>query len=380
MTEHQPQQECPPPRTSEAVDCWLRKWGRNAAVDGKEPLTREDVERLIEANGGTGDELELRQRDMQGADLYFAKLEGAFLRMASLQGANLTGANLQGAHLEEANLQSAQLRRAGLQGAYLTGAELQDADLEGTKLQDARLELANLQGTNLFSAKFQGAYLNDANLQDANLGHVNLHGADIQGIHISRETNLEGVIWHKGYVLPSEDKGYFGATQSTYRALKTWHQEHGFYDIAGEFHHREMVCRRKQAQQEFVESCHKTKNPWRLAKSLLKARWSDLAHALVMAFYEQLFGYGERPWRVVRAAVAVVLGLALAYYLFGTFAGPVRLIDALYYSAVSFSAVGYGSWVHEPQGWTKYMGVAESYLGVFTIALFLVTFTRKMVR
>ena len=57
MDEASQQQDCPPPHTREAVECWLRKWGRDAVIDGKEPLTKEDIERLTEANGGTSEGL-----------------------------------------------------------------------------------------------------------------------------------------------------------------------------------------------------------------------------------------------------------------------------------------------------------------------------------
>jgi hypothetical protein len=127
------------------------------------------------------------------------------------------------------------------------------------------------------------------------------------------------------------------------------------YDIAGEFHYREMEARRKLAWKERL-----------------------LPYALSMYLLRSLYGYGERPERVIGWAAAVILGLAFAYLLPGVLTGGFR--DALYYSAVSFTALGYG-WAAEPQGWAgRFLGVGESLLGVFMMALFLVTFTRKMTR
>ena len=49
--------------------------------------------------------------------------------------------------------------------------------------------------------------------------------------------------------------------------------------------------------------------------------------------------------------------------------------------AASFTALGYGNWAPEPQGWAgRVLGAGESFMGVFMMALFLVTFTRKMTR
>ena len=128
------------------------------------------------------------------------------------------------------------------------------------------------------------------------------------------------------------------------------------YDIAGEFHYREMEAHRKFAWKE-----------------------RRLPYALAMYLLRFLYGYGERPERVIACAAAVVFGLALLHWLFGTVAGG--FLDALYYSAVSFTALGYGASDSDPQGWAgRFLGPAESLMGVFMMALFLVTFTRKMTR
>jgi len=169
----------PLPRTSEAVDWWLKKWGRT------EPLTREDIERLIEVNGDTAKELNLGGRDMRGADLISANLQGADLYEADLQGASLAGAKLQGADLSWANLQGADLR--------------------------------------------------DANLQ----------GAELQGVKISPATNLEGVKWDPKYINVLERKGEYEAAEAVYRRLKEWYRGAGMQTIAGEFHYREMEAKSK---------------------------------------------------------------------------------------------------------------------------------------
>jgi hypothetical protein len=292
------------------------------------PLTREDVLRLIEEHGGP-EGLDLSYADLREADLQRVDLSGV-----SLQGANLRRAKLQGAYLLGANLQEAQLLAANLQAGYLVGANLQGAYLSDANLQEANLRRAKLQGTSLRRADLRWAEVAYATLRD---------------------TNLEDVNWGD-YVLGEEIAGDFDRAASAYRALKQRHTEAGMYDIAGEFHYREMEARRRQAWNE-----HR------------------LPYALGLNALGLLYGYGEWPERVIGWVVAVILGFALGHWLFGTVSGG--FLDALYYSAVSFPALGYGSWAPQPQGWAgRFLGVGESLLGVFMMALFLVTFTRKMTR
>ena len=95
--------------------------------------------------------------------------------------------------------------------------------------------------------------------------------------------------------------------------------------------------------------------------------------------YKLTCGYGERPLQVIASAAVVVLSLALIYFIIGTLI-PNTFLNSLYYSAVSFTALGYGSWAPEPTGWVKGLGAFEAFLGVFMMALFLITFIRKMTR
>jgi hypothetical protein len=67
--------------------------------------------------------------------------------------------DLQNANLREANLQGADLQKAILKGANLRLADLKEADLWNAKLQGADFQEANLQGTNLWNVKLQGADL-----------------------------------------------------------------------------------------------------------------------------------------------------------------------------------------------------------------------------
>ena len=154
-----------------------------------------------------------------------------------------------------------------------------------------------------------------------------------------------------------ETKKNFYAARHRYRHLKNWYTNNGYYDIASEFFFREMTVRRKAMK-------------W----------WPNPFPRIWSKFISLICGYGERPSRVVISAIVVIFGLAATYFFLGAFS-PGTFLGCLYYSVVSFTALGYGSWVYpEPESWAKGLGAAEAALGVFMIALFLITFTRKMTR
>lgn len=330
-------------------------------VEEKEkPLTRGDVLRLIEENGGTADGLDLSGKVFEeGVDLQGIELRGIVLNKASLVSAHLKFVNLKGAHLAEAALHNAQLERADLSYAHLERANLENANLNGAILPDAYLEDALLRSAHLEAAILDGSHLERANLNNANLDWASLRDAHLEGSCLSeaifsRNTSLERVDWGN-YVLAEEREGWFIMSDS-YRRLKTWYSDAGMYEVAGEFFFREMTARRKMLKW--------WSNPFPRA-------WSKLLSLIC--------GYGERPLRVVGWAASVIFGLAAAYYFWGSFSSS-SFWDTLYYSAASFTALGYGQWAPQPTGWAKGMGAAEAIIGVFMMALFLITFTRKMTR
>ena len=309
--------------------------------DGTEqnPYTREDVLNLIKENGETAEGLDLSEKWFE-ADI-------------DLRGLDLKGIILQLAHLERANLEGAHL-----EGAYLWGAHLEKAFLEGAHLEEARLEFAHFDEADLEEAHLEGAMLMGAHLEGANLRYAYLEGATLHRSELSPNTGLEEAHWGN-YVLGEERFGGFGGFKlaaDTYRRLKIWYTNAGMYDVAGKFFFREMTARRK----------------------MMKWQPNPLNRAFAKLI-SLLCGYGEKPERTVISALIIIFGLAFTYFAIGTL-NPNSFLDCLYYSFVSFTAVGYGAWVKESIGWVKWLGVIETILGVFMMALFLVTFTRKMTR
>ncbi|UCH43700.1 MAG: pentapeptide repeat-containing protein [Dehalococcoidales bacterium] len=312
--------------------------------DGTEqnPYTREDLLRLIEENGDKAEGLDLSGKWFkEGIDLRGLHLDNIILRYANLPKANFQEVSLSGANLQQADL---------------TGANLQEADLMKANLQEAGLINANLRKASLVAANFQKATLFFVDLQQANLIGAKLQGIVLAGEEISSEIEIEHVDWGN-YVLGNERSDLILVAQAVYRRLKQWYTNVGMYDVAGKFFYREMESKRKA-------------HSWKKEPASKLSSW-------VMRL---LCGYGERPFRVVGFATLAIVILAFIYFFTGSAWEWPAFWNSLYFSAVSFTALGYGSWVETTNGWIRGLGAFEAFIGVFSMALFLVTFTRKMTR
>lgn len=265
---------------------------------------------------------------------------------------------------------------------FKRGIDLSELDLEGIILSDAVLGYANFKGARLWEVHFEGAHLDFAHFEGAELYFAHLSGAILWFAEFALDTKLEHIDWGS-YILGEEKNGNFPAAQITYRRLKIWHTNAGMYDIAAEFYYREMETKRKFAQEQ-IHKLFKEYKVWQFLRFLFKER--DFGNWLRLWLYRLTCGYGERPWRVVAWGLLVLFGLALVYFLLRGVAPYTLTVQAfwssLYYSAVSFTALGYGPWFSagSVRSWAQGLGAAEAIIGVFTIALFLITFVRKMTR
>jgi hypothetical protein len=108
----------------------------------------------------------------------------------------------------------------------------------------------------------------------------------------------------------------------------------------------------------------------------------DLANWLLLTFSAFFWGHGERPSRTVLMGVGVVFLFAFIYSWGVLFDGAVRFapnyFQSLYFSAVTFTTVGYGDLA--PLGVNRLIASLEALIGLFIMPLFVVGLSRKYLR
>ncbi len=144
---------------------------------------------------------QLEGADLGGTDLSEANLERAGLRACNLATATAANANMWGADLsnvqaDHADLSGCDLRSADLAGADLTRTNLSGADLRGARLMNTKLVGAELVGANLQGVELGGCDLRWANLRNSDLCWANLSSADTRGATMQgavRSPKLTGI-------------------------------------------------------------------------------------------------------------------------------------------------------------------------------------------
>ena len=144
--------------------------------------------------------------------------------------------------------------------------------------------------------------------------------------------------------------------ERTYRELKKIYSDQGEHDIAGNFFFREKSVQRRQ-KKPFMRII----NYW---------------------LNERLFGFGEKIGRLLLNMIAVIVLYTLGFYNFDLIYREgmdyVGIWNSLYFSAVTFTSLGYGDF--EPTGIGRFLAFSEALIGAILMGLFVVTLTRRLIR
>jgi len=103
---------------------------------------------------------------------------------------------------------------------------------------------------------------------------------------------------------------------------------------------------------------------------------------LTLSFSSYLWGHGERAHRTVLFGVSVILICSFLYtqgnLVNGEGTYQPNLFEAIYFSAITFTTVGYGDLT--PVGFSRWVAMAEAFGGLFIVPVFITGLCRKYLR
>ncbi len=125
---------------------------------------------------------------------------------------------------------------------------------------------------------------------------------------------------------------------------------------------------------------------WLRPSAAPKVPWRDRMRAVVGLSFWALCGYCERPVWVLGWSVAVVVFWAMLYWRLGLvrLSGatyPIHgLLQNLYFSVVTFTTLGFGDFEPVKSGLGMFLAASEAFIGMFMIALFVVSVAKRFSR
>jgi len=220
--------------------------------------------------------------------------------------------------------------RVDFRGATLNGVDFRGADLNRAKIGGAILDGAKFEGANLYYIRFE---------------NTNLIYAD--SFEKVKETN------------PCNARG-------TYTRLRRYFKMNGANSRAYDYYYREKLMETE---------CH-----W-LKTETKKRNWvGGIRNSLLY----RVHGFGKKPYFILFWWVGIILIFGTIYWGYGGLTkdeGTVNIFENYYFSAVTFTTLGFGDIAPSSNNTCIQILVAiEASLGAFFVILLAITTSRKMFR
>ncbi len=254
----------------------------------------------------------------------------------------------------------------------LKQANFRDADLSNANFEDADLTRAALYGADLTNAKLYGARLTDARISDATDFGIRGRGTLLPEFFPGVSPTPEVAYDPRTEPTPDDydDVNNYTKAAAVYSDLESLAEDNAASKLA-----RKCFAWRKDMQRKRYYSADGDGND----RDLLAGLWASLSNGLMR--------YGESPYRLLGWAGLLVTVCGLLYYALdllvptpqGTTDATVSLLDALYFSTLTFTTLGMGDY-RPANELGRALAIFETSAGVILLALLVFVFGRRATR
>jgi uncharacterized protein YjbI with pentapeptide repeats/voltage-gated potassium channel Kch len=242
-----------------------------------------------------------------------------------------------------------------------------------------------------------GIYFNNANLEKTELVFELYNDSFIDFQNVRMKDTFLRYDHIKSFIIQENRKNYEQARE-VYLTLKNNFHSIGRYNDESSTYKKEMDMERKSHWISNMKNNRHNLKDWLFSGHF----WAWFSSA----FTNMIYSYGERPYNVIKTALAIILIFAFSFSFIGL--GNPEIIelkgtaihqnsgnivdlvskgflknntirnfpDSLYFSTITFTTLGYGDF-RPLEGWGRILAGLEAFIGAFMMALFVYTFARR---
>ncbi len=309
---------------------------------GKVDLFKSSFEN-VDLSGAKFIEIDFSKSNVENTLFVRSRFKGAYFISSTLRDVSFVDSTFDEVHFLDSYIYDSDFVGSGFGFADFSGSELITADFTDAVFYD--------------KAYFSRASLNSVDFECRFEGELSFSGAEIGIINID---------------IPSERFKLLEAEIEARRVQRLSYEKEGRRDEADRMFVLEMRAKRRARIQNARNTLERIK-------------------ASVHNFVEWLLAdlpseYGTNWIRLFLFSLLVIVGNAISYTVWGHYINGfpsnagyfVRFANALYYSLVTFTTLGYGD-MH-PTGWLKALSAIEALTGAVFMALIVAVIARKWMR
>lgn len=251
--------------------------------------------------------------------------------------------------------------------AVLSNIHFEGAILRHCNFDEGQIINCNFNGAEMSHSSFENASLKNCSFKDADMTGISVHGTKFINCDFSN-TTIKDVAFKMAFVdenttfgkhLKSEMEKNNSNAAIEHKQIKELYKSSSLHSKGDHHHYRENICKRHTI---------KKTNPSRL---------------ISYVFGDLLCKYGTSFVRVFLWSLVIIVGCAIVYketnsLLFLNASVMTSFSDTLYFSASTFTTLGYGDF--HVIGPARFLSGLESFSGAILMSLFTVIAARKIIR
>jgi len=297
--------------------------------------------------------------ELTAAAIRALKGEPSGLALPSMQHNGKDCLDLRGIRIEQTQLDGAQIT-----GVNLRWSTIRDVGFKGTRLLDC-----NLSQTTLSECYFRGTVFRNCDIVNGKFQKSEFSNAHIDECRLDFCSFSECEITLKTIRFRSDT--HPRVLSRICRNLKLNAMSMGHFDDAGELTYMEKTHERHVLHDQAFGARASGAAPEPLGVRLGAARrW------LSSMFLKLLWGYGERPLRLLVSAAAAIVAFGVVQYALDGVPGE-TLGAHLYFSGITFMTIGYGDLVPVAP-LPRFLAVLEGAVGISVIGMLIASWTKKI--
>lgn len=257
--------------------------------------------------------------------------------------------------------------QSNLSGANLTGADFREASIQWVNLKSTVLSRSSLDGADLRAAQLSGTTFGDTTINDSTklLGHPDGTPSFHTWLPISRRDYCISDPRFEGDTSVDGGSNIVEAI-SVYKTLERLATTNAMGHLAKESFVRRQELKERRNRKKFLYGDN------------LSQRLFGFVRGTNGAISRYVFQYGESPWRVVLSSFFCIIAFAGLYDGFELLTVESSFLDALYYSTLIFTTLGFAE--AQPAGIGQFLTTVESGLGTILVALLVFVLGRRATR
>lgn len=242
------------------------------------------------------------------------------------------------------------------------------------------------ENLNLGLVKFNNCSLNNFYSLNSTLQQWTFSSSIVNGKALNSDLSIVSV-YGGSFNIDFKDSTFYdvnarGVSESTYRTFKTVYASQGDDKKAIEYFLLEKSEERKRIKNQIFT--YERYGLFTLSKKELlikktKSTLSNLYKFVTLSVNNFYWGYGRKPFRVVRNSVLLILIFALIYFYWqSSMSFPesqkyMTFGDSLYFSTVTFTTLGYGDFA--PLGFMRIVAGTEAFFGGISLGFLVAGFS-----